>query len=579
MKNFLLILTLSVYISSQAQKNEFQTKFEHTKGTETVTYQEGIEFLEKLDLEYDKLKLVTYGTTDIGKPLHLAILDGQQSFDPVAIRKSGRSILLVNNGIHPGEPDGVDASLMLLRNLLQNKKLQPLIQNTVICVIPFYNVDGILNRGKYSRANQNGPAEYGFRGNSRNYDLNRDFIKNDTKNAQTFVSIFREWQPDLFIDNHVSNGADYQYIMTYIAPQKNKLGGELGKYLDTRLVPELKRQMKEAKFEMTPYVNEFAITPDSAGIAGFLETARYSTGYTALFQTIGFMPETHMLKSFAQRVEGTYQFMLSMLTMLQTAGQNIQTLKQKDIEKIKTQTDFVVEWQLDKSVSEKIVFKGYEGRMIPSKVTTGKRLFYDRTKPYTKEIPYYNTFIPKTTIQKPQAYLIPQQWESIITRLKINKVELQQVSRDTSVEVEVYYIADYKTSGRAFEGHYPHSDVKLRKEKQTLVFRAGDYIVPCNQTANRYIVETLEPQATDSFFNWNFFDSILQQKEGYSDYVFEDLAEKLLNEKPELRKKLEDQKASDEKFRNNPRAQLDFVYKNSPYYEPSHLRYPVFRIL
>ncbi|MDJ1484573.1 M14 family metallopeptidase [Cytophagaceae bacterium YF14B1] len=579
MKNFLLILTLSVYISSQAQKNEFQTKFEHTKGTETVTYQEGIEFLEKLDRQYDKLKLVTYGTTDIGKPLHLAILDVQQSFDPFAIRQSGRSILLVNNGIHPGEPDGVDASLMLLRNLLQDKKLQPLIHNTVICVIPFYNVDGILNRGKYSRANQNGPAEYGFRGNSRNYDLNRDFIKNDTKNAQTFVSIFREWQPDLFIDNHVSNGADYQYIMTYIAPQKNKLGGELGKYLDTRLVPELKRQMKEAKFEMTPYVNEFATTPDSAGIAGFLETARYSTGYTALFQTIGFMPETHMLKPFAQRVEGTYQFMLSMLTMLQTDGQKIQTLKQQDIENVKTQTDFVLEWQLDKSVSEKIIFKGYEGRMIPSKVTTGKRLFYDRTKPYTKEIPYYNSFIPKTTIQKPQAYIIPQQWESVISRLKLNKVELRQISRDTSVEVEVYYIADYKTSGRAFEGHYLHSDVKLRKEKQTLVFRAGDYIVPCNQAANRYIVETLEPQATDSFFNWNFFDSILQQKEGYSDYVFEDLAEKLLNEKPELRKKLEDQKASDEMVRNNPRAQLDFVYKNSPYYEPSHLRYPVFRIL
>ncbi|MDJ1499147.1 M14 family metallopeptidase [Xanthocytophaga agilis] len=579
MKHFLLILSLSVYISSQAQKNEFQTKFERTKGTETVTYQEGIEFLEKLDRQYDKLKLVTYGTTDIGKPLHLAVLDVQQSFDPFAIRKSGRSILLVNNGIHPGEPDGVDASLMLLRNLLQDKKLQPLIQNTVICVIPFYNVDGILNRGKYSRANQNGPAEYGFRGNSRNYDLNRDFIKNDTKNAQTFVSIFREWQPDLFIDNHVSNGADYQYIMTYIAPQKNKLGGELGKYLDTRLVPELKRQMKEAKFEMTPYVNEFATTPDSAGIAGFLETARYSTGYTALFQTIGFMPETHMLKPFAQRVEGTYQFMISMLTMLQIDGQKIRTLKQQDIENVKTQTNFVVEWQLDKSVSEKIVFKGYEGRMIPSKVTTGKRLFYDRTKPYTKEIPYYNTFTPKTTVQKPQAYLIPQQWESIITRLKLNKVELQQVSRDTSVEVEVYYIADFKTSGRAFEGHYLHSDVKLRKENQTLVFRAGDYIVPCNQTANRYIVETLEPQATDSFFNWNFFDSILQQKEGYSDYVFEELAEKLLNEKPELRKKLEDQKASDEKFRNNPRAQLDFVYRNSPYYEPSHLRYPVFRIL
>ena len=76
---------------------------------------------------------------------------------------------------------------------------------------------------------------------------------------------------------------------------------------------------------------------------------------------------------------------------------------------------------------------------------------------------------------------------------------------------------------------------------------------------------------------WNFFDAILQQKEGYSDYRWEDLAAEVLRKDPVLRAKLEEKKAGDPKFAANGPAQLDFIYKNSPYYEPGHNRYPVYR--
>ncbi len=561
-----------------AQKPDFTTKFEKTKGGETVTYQEGITYLEMLDEHYPALELFKYGNTDIGKFVHLAVVSVNGVFDPEVIRNAGKTILFINNNIHPGEPDGIDASLLLLRDLLSEKKYQPLLENTVICLIPFYNVDGTLNRGSYSRANQNGPKEFGFRGNSRNFDLNRDFIKNDTHNAKTFAQIFHIWQPDVMIDNHVSNGADYQYVMTYIPPQKDKLGEILGNYLNTKLVPQLEQHMKESKFEMTPYVNQFSTTPDSAGIVGFMDTPRYSTGYVALFQTIGFMPETHMLKPYTQRVASDYEFMLNMLKIIQKDGKLIQQLRQQALESIKNQTDFPVEWKLNKEDYRKFIFKGYEASMIPSKVTTGKRLYYDRKKPFEKEIPYYNTFVPKTIVKKPNAYIIPAEWEAVIERLKSNRVEMQTFEKDTILEVEAYYIADYKTSPRAYEGHYLHSDVKLNTQIQKLTFKAGDIIIYPNQTVNRYIIETLEPQATDSFFNWNFFDSILQQKEGYSDYVFEDIAEQLLKEDNGLKQKFEEKKLSDEKFRQNAREQLDFIYRNSPYYEKTHLRYPVFRL-
>jgi len=125
---------------------------------------------------------------------------------------------------------------MLFRDYLAKPDLfKPLLDKVVIVAIPVYNVDGCLNRGSYSRANQDGPESYGFRGNARNYDLNRDFVKCDSRNARTFNQIFRTWNPDIFVDNHTSNGADYQYVMTLIATQHNKLEAPLGEFLQNTM--------------------------------------------------------------------------------------------------------------------------------------------------------------------------------------------------------------------------------------------------------------------------------------------------------------------------------------------------------
>jgi hypothetical protein len=246
--------------------------------------------------------------------------------------------------------------------------------------------------------------------------------------------------------------------------------------------------------------------------------------------------------------------------------------------RIKTKPDFTLEWELDAGTYQKIRFKGYEARKKESTFSGLQRLYYDKNKPYEKEIPYYNSFKPKVKIQKPTAYIVPQAWEEVIFRLKNNRVQMKQLDKDTVMQVDCYYIIDYKTVQTPFEGHYLHYHTQVRKEKQSIQFYAGDYIMYTNQEANRYIIETLEPQATDSFFNWNFFDSILQQKEGFSDYVFEDIAEQLLAANPSLKQQHESKKQTDLQFKNDHAAQLDFIYKNSPYYEKSHTRYPIFRL-
>jgi hypothetical protein len=507
--------------------------------------------------------------------LHLLVLSRDKIFDPVAIKKADKRVLLINNGIHPGEPEGIDASMMLARDLLKGNLLP---KDVVICIIPVYNIDGSFNRTSTSRANQNGPVAYGFRGNSKNYDLNRDFIKSDSKNSLAFQQIFNSWQPEIFVDTHTSNGADYQYTMTLIPTHKDKMNPVLSQYLNTKMLPSLYSQMAAVGYEMTPYVNSVEETPD-AGITGFLESPRYSTGYATLHNSIGFMPETHMLKEYDKRVDATYKLLQIYIGIVERDAKIIGENKKKADAEVAKQQDFAVDWKLNNTVFDTFDFKGYTAKYKASAVSGLDRLYYDRNEPYTKPIKYWNTFDASTTVSKPMAYIIPQAWSKVVDLLKLNNVKVLTLANDQKIEAELYYITDYKTGGKPYEGHYLHSGVKLNPKKESLQYYKGDFVVYVNQPTNRYIVETLEPQAMDSFFNWNFFDSILTMKEHFSAYVFEDTAAELLKKEPSLRKKLEEERTKNPELAKNAEAQLDFVYKNSAYFEKTYTRYPVARML
>ena len=329
---------------------------------------------------------------------------------------------------------------------------------------------------------------------------------------------------------------------------------------------------------MIPYVNSIGQTPET-GITGFIESPRYSTGYTTLHNTIGFMPETHMLKSYDLRVDATYKLLQTYIDVVERDAKVIGENKRKADEFVAVQKEFPLEWALNKNESDSIPFKGFQAGKKTSEISGVDRLFYDRSKPFTKKIKEYNKFEPSVSVQKPVAYIIPKAWDRVIALLKLNNVKIEQLKADTKINVESYYIGDFKTGARPYEGHYLHSAVKLKQVEQTLQYYAGDFVVYVNQFTNRYIVETLEPQATDSFFNWNFFDSILDMKEHYSAYVFEDTGAELLKNNAKLKAQLEEKKATDTTFAKSGSAQLEFVYKNSDYYEKTHNRYPISRLL
>jgi len=553
---------------------DFETRFEKSGGKETGTYEDVISYYEKLAEAYPSVDLIEFGSTDSGYPLHLAIYNADGEFDLDKIRKS-HSFILINNGIHPGESDGIDATMMLFRDMAGDSINSP--KNTIVATIPIYNVGGALNRNSGTRTNQNGPKEYGFRGNARNYDLNRDFIKADTKNAQTFYEIFHYIDPEVFIDNHVSNGADYQYTLTHLFTQHDKLGGNLGKYLNETMMPALEDSLKNKNWDITPYVNVFNDVPE-AGFSQFMDSPRYSTGYTTLWNTLGMMVETHMLKRYDRRVYGTYELMQSMIRITDKESSRIKDLRNQAKRKYLTDRHYNLKFEVDEENPSKKDFKGYEAENIASEVTGGERLKYDDNKKFTKEIEYYDNFKVTEEVEIPRAYVIPQGWWQVVDRLRMNNIKMESFDRDTLIQVEVYKIEDYDTSKNPYEGHYPHQNTKVSKSTEEVHFRKGDFLVTTFQDGARYLLETLEPTATDSFFNWNFFDTVLQQKEGFSPYVFEDKAKELLENDADLQREFDQKKREDADFRNNWYAQLDWLHKQSSNYEEAHLRYPIFRL-
>ena len=552
------------------------TVYETSGGRQTPTYAQIMDWWNAADRASKKISVMQKGPTDAGFPLHLALISDQGYTTVGQAQKDGKLIILINNGIHPGEPDGIDASMLLAKEIVSGKISLP--ASVVLAIIPVYNIGGCLRRSAHYRVDQEGPDEFGSRGNSQNLDLNRDFIKLDSKEAFSFCAIYQECDPAIFVDNHVSNGADYKHVMTLLTSQYSKLGGSMGTYLHETFEPALYAAMKTKGYDLIPYVNIGGDKPEK-GWNEFWDSPRYTSGYATLWNSFAFVPETHMLKPYPQRVASTKALMECFISFAGANAATIRSLREETKKRISNATSLPISWRLDKSRHTNYTFKGYESGTKPSAISGQPRLFYDRSKPFTATVPVYGYYTPERIISTPKAYVIPQGWWKVIERLQINGIRMRRLSQDSTFEVETYRIEDYSTAARPYEGHHANSNVKVSWQKQSLTFLKGDWYIPLDQPGNRFLMETLEPQAEDSYFAWNFFDAILGQKEGYSAYVFEDKAAAYLQTQPDLKKQLEQRVATDSSFAKSGRAQLDFIYKNSPWYEPDHNRYPVFRVM
>jgi hypothetical protein len=544
------------------------------KGNTSPTYTELIAYLTTVDQEHPEVELYNMGSSDYGLPIYVCLINGAQDSLSSFQKARTETTILINNAIHPGEPDGINACLIWMDEWIKKgKKTNDL---PVIAFIPAYNVDGMMVRSSTSRANQDGPEEYGFRGNAQNLDLNRDFIKMDSENAFTFAKIYHALDPDVFVDTHVSNGADYQYALTLISSLKERLPDAMRTLTYDHALPDLCESLrKNYKTDLFPYVTLKGETPDS-GLEAFNDLPRYAMGYASLFHAVSFTVETHMLKPFPQRVEVTRQFIVELIKWTTANKTLIESTRSMAKKQVQEQCGYKYNYELtDKKDS--ILFKGFEHSYPVSEVTGKPRLFYDRTKPYSKYIPHYNTYVSKDSAAVPQSYIVGLQCRKVIERLAANGIQYTVFETDTVMNVWITRVISFKSSGNPYEGHYLHNSVETVLEEQRVQVKKGDILIDAKQQPS-YLHSVFQAEAEDSFFAWNFFDSYVQQKEYFSAYVFEDRAAQLLVENPDLKKRFEEKLNSDEKFRNSTWEQLYFIYRNSPNFEPSWHRLPVYQL-
>ena len=553
--------------------------YEKSNFTQTATYQEAVSWYKSVKLNFaNQCELINIGKSDMGRDIYVFHIKTLNEVGKNTLPVESNPVkIIINNNIHPGEPEGTDACMMLVRDILSDPhRFRSIRQLVDIYIVVQYNVDGTMQRGSYSRANQNGPAAYGFRATANNLDLNRDFVKCDSKNTQALEQFVSRNQFDFFIDNHTSNGADYQYTLTYFHTVAEKL--------PQHLVPAmaltdslLKQNLNQHGWPTFAYVNTLNEVPDS-GLTAFYESPRFATGWASTHGIIGFTVETHMLKPFHARVDATYAFLEQFISVVSRPAV-IESLN-NDIkrEQLPSKHQYT-RFKLDKSRYDVLPFLGYEFGYKPSGISGAPRLYYNRDKPKTLQVKYYHHFKPTDSVNMPQFYIIPKSRSAILERLKWNNVEMQPIGKDSLWKLKVSYIDQFKTVEQPYEGHYLHHDVSCRDTQIWVPIYKGDFLIKVTPKNVTFLAAVLEPKSPDSYFCWNFVDDVLQQKEGYSAYVFEDLAVEFLKSHPEIKQQLAEKVQRDPVFAKDPGAQLDFVYKHSPYYEYTHRLYPVFRAL
>ena len=577
----LFMQNLSGQSESANVPSDWQTFAEKTNYRQTPRYDETIAYSRKLAAASDWIVYKSFGKSGENRDLPLLLASKDGTFTPEEARRKGKAIILIQACIHAGESDGKDAGLALLRDIAITKTRADLLDNAVILFVPIYNVDGHEYFTPFNRINQNGPEKMGFRANATNLNLNRDYMKADAPETRAWLALWNEWKPDFFIDCHVTDGADFQYNVTYEYAHFGEVSPAIKNWMDTHFDGVIVPQVEAEGNLLTHYV-EFAGRDVSKGVATFIATPRFSTGYAPLRNRPGLLIETHMLKPYKSRVRGTYDVLRYTIAEI---GKNKQSLfeankkaEDETIERGKTY-DADRKFPLQIEVTDKsqpFAFKGIEYKIEDSPISGAKRIIYG-TKPLNITIPKFDESKISVAVAPPLYYIIPPQWTDVIEVLEAHGVKFKRLAAAQKLNVESYRLNEPKWAANSFESRLPLS-FKINPVTETREFPADSVVVPLAQETGNVIIDLLEPKSQDSFAYWGFFNSIFEQKEYGESYVLEKLAREMLAKDANLKKEFEE-KLKDEKFANSPQARLRFFYDRSPYYDTRIGLYPVGRII
>jgi len=558
------------------------TPAERSQLSATPDYDETIAWLRKLVSAAPELEMVSIGQSLQGRDIWMVIASAEGAFSSEAMQATGKPLLLAHSGIHAGEIDGKDAGLMLLRDMTVAARRKDLLEKTNFLFIPILNVDGHERRSAYNRINQRGPVEMGWRTNARNQNLNRDFTKLDTRGVRALIRIFRQWQPDLYLDLHVTDGADYQYDVTFGGNGRGGWSPAIGNWIEDVYRPAVNMALSENGHEPGPLLFAANDMDMQDGFLSWLGNPRYSNGYGDAIHLPTILVENHSLKPYKRRVLGTYVLLAETLELL--AGEQDSLREATATDQQRRPPSIPLGFEREQTAIAKVVpFKGivserYQGQVSGAEVVrwTGEAV--------TETLPQIFISQPTVMVEPPAAYVIPQAWSDIVDRIALHGIVMEQIEQPLTSRAEIYRlpaagIAEPSVwTPNPFEGHIRIDPGEPVKEEIETTFPAGSYLISTDQPLGELLVLMLEPQAPDSFLQWGFFLEIFTRTEYAEAYVLEPLAQKMLDNDVELKTRFEQKLASDDAFAGSPYQRLMWFYEQTPFYDEQYLLYPVARI-
>jgi len=491
----------------------------------------------------------------------------------------------VEAAIHAGEPDGKDAGMMLIRDIAIYHKYPGVLDKVSLLFIPIINVDGHEDFGSFYRINQNGPEEVGARFTAQRLNMNRDFIKADAPEMRAFLKLYKTWMPELFMDIHVTNGADFQYVSTYGVDQCGFLNDNLLKWTHDVYEAQLTSKMKTSGYPIFPYFEFSSYTNPSAGLLPDNFPPQYSNGYASANNRIGILIENHIYKPYKQRVESSYKAILHSLEII---GENSKEL-QKEIAKAdsfssseKFKTDSLpLMFIHDLKDSVIVDFLAWKTITVKSELSGVDWTYSDRTSPIITKMPLFNSYKKSLVIKLPKAYIIPQ--EQIATKeiLDIHGIHYTRLAKDSVMEVETYRFINPKWSEFPYEGRVTLT-TDYTTQKELVRFNKGDLVVTTAQPKVKIIAHILEPKSPTSLVYWGFYNLYARPSSEF--YIrlnyMEVKGRELLAKDPVLKAEFEKKLAADPAFANNPQARMQFfMSKVRANVEPNANRYPIGRLL
>lgn len=581
---FAFIFILSIYSNdfSQNKKSspDWQTYFEKSYYLETDNYQSVIEYFKKLENNSNFGKLIKFGITPQGRDMYVFAVSKEGKFSGDDFRNSPKPTLMIVNGIHSGEINGKDASMILLREILITKEKSSLINNVNLLIIPVFNVDGHERISEFNRINQIGPKKMGWRTTAQNFNLNRDFMKADAPEMKYFLKLYSNYLPEVFIDVHATDGADFQYHTTITAEKNQNATDVVAKWTRYKFLPYIFSEVERKGFLISPFAGFIKDDPKN-GLRDWVASPRFSNGYAAIQNRIGMLIESHVRKTYKDRVFSTKAVLETAIEFVNNNYGEVKSLiVQSDREAIEKYFNKKNRFPLSFKLTEKwdeFDFLGFEYEMKDSKISGDKvKIFTD--KKFKKNVPYYNYAEIIESVILPHAYYIPKEYFKFVEILKLHGVQIEQVSKNRKWKIIKTKFKNVSFAKAPFESHFT-AKYDFEEYEDTLEIIKGDFIINSNQRAIGVLANLLEPKSDESFVKWGMMNEIFEQKEYFEDYAMEPIAKEMYLQNKTLRNEFEQKLFSDSTFAQSRYERLNFFYEKSKYYDTRLNLYPIIKLI